>query len=45
MQSFFNEYGGQLVTKSLEHLYISFAALLLGRRCLHPSAFPLPPSR
>ncbi len=30
MQSFFNEYGGQLVTKSLEHLYISFAALLLG---------------
>lgn len=30
MQSFFNEYGSQLVTKSLEHLYISFAALLLG---------------
>ena len=30
MQSFFNEYGGQLVTKSIEHLYISFAALFLG---------------
>jgi osmoprotectant transport system permease protein len=30
MQSFFNEYGSQLVSKSIEHLYISFAALLLG---------------
>jgi osmoprotectant transport system permease protein len=30
MQSFFNEYGNQLVSKSIEHLYISFAALFLG---------------
>ncbi len=30
MSSFFNEYGGQIIEKSLEHLYISYAALLLG---------------
>ncbi|WP_312499818.1 ABC transporter permease [Enterococcus sp.] len=30
MQSFIDQYGGQIVSKSIEHLYISFAALLLG---------------
>ena len=42
MQSFFNEYGGQLVTKSLEHLYISFAALLLGILVAVPIGVILP---
>lgn len=30
MQSFFQEYGSEILSKSIEHLYISFFALLLG---------------
>ena len=30
MQAFINEYGGQMLTKSAEHLYISAIALGLG---------------
>lgn len=30
MQQFINEYGGQILTKSAEHIYISAFALILG---------------
>ncbi len=30
MGSFFQEYGSEMVSKSIEHIYISFFALLLG---------------
>ena len=34
MSSFFQEYGSEMFSKSIEHIYISFFALLLGRyRC------------
>ena len=30
MSSFFQEYGSEMISKSIEHIYISFFALLLG---------------
>lgn len=39
MSSFFQEYGSEMISKSIEHIYISFFALLLGVISLYPLAF------